>query len=84
MQQAILLTDIFGKMRCMGTQFDNAPLDVILMKVERSPPSLNACGRTDLVLTRFWSIDPTTERDSYSGSVRAGQALPQGRDRVQL
>jgi len=32
-QQAILLTDIFGKMRCMRSQFDGAPLDVILMKV---------------------------------------------------
>ena len=32
-QQAILLTDIFGKMRCTRSQFDGAPLDVILMKV---------------------------------------------------
>lgn len=32
-QQAILLTDIFGKMRCMRSQFDGTPLDVILMKV---------------------------------------------------
>ncbi|RPB17168.1 hypothetical protein P167DRAFT_531429 [Morchella conica CCBAS932] len=35
LQQTILLTDIFGKMKCTRPQFDGAPLDVILMKLLR-------------------------------------------------